>query len=368
MSRTEPTLCLIGEVAQRTGLSVSAIRYYSDEGLVRPTDVTAGGHRLYDVDAIARLEFIRTLRDLEAGLEQVRRLLTGATSLRELLAEHLEVVEKRATDLQTKRAVLRALVREESTTERADLLRRLVTMSDADRRRLIDDFWNDVAAGLPVEVRERIRGTRPKLPADPTPEQLDAWVTLAELLGEERFRSATRAYLHDTYATGPGAEISAPRVQEFIDSAGADLSPILIAAHRSGLAPEDPHVVGLAARLVEESADAVGVAADDGLRRRMAAGYRTLDSLLLEALQDADYTATQGRYLELVAIINDEPHHDSALSDAARRDPADGSGLDLRAFGQWLAAALLATSSTGRGTAGEPGGEHGGASAFSSPA
>src|SRR5690606_3699019 len=97
MNITEDTLYSIGEVARRTGLSVSAIRYYSDEGLVHPTGATDGGHRLYDVEEIARLELVRTLRDLETGLDQVRRVLAGTTSLRDVLAEHLDVIEKRTT-------------------------------------------------------------------------------------------------------------------------------------------------------------------------------------------------------------------------------------------------------------------------------
>jgi DNA-binding transcriptional MerR regulator len=65
----------IGDVARRTGLSVSAIRYYSDAGVIAPTRVTEAGYRLYDIRAIARLELIRTLRDLDAGLDDIRRLL-----------------------------------------------------------------------------------------------------------------------------------------------------------------------------------------------------------------------------------------------------------------------------------------------------
>jgi len=54
----------IGDVARRTGLNVSAIRFYADEGIVPPSGLTEGGFRLYDVTAIARLELVRTLRDL----------------------------------------------------------------------------------------------------------------------------------------------------------------------------------------------------------------------------------------------------------------------------------------------------------------
>ncbi|WP_309068399.1 MerR family transcriptional regulator [Microbacterium sp.] len=342
MNISKDDLYSIGEVAHRTGLSVSAIRYYADEDLVPPTDASDSGHRLYDVDAIARLEFVRTLRDLETGLDQVRRVLAGTTSLRDVLAEHLEVIESRTTELLAKRAVLRALVRQEGTAERANLLRKLVTMSDAERQRLVDDFLDDVSAGLPEEAINRIREVQPVLPPDPAPEQLDAWVSLAELLRDDQFREGIRSYLHATYAQFPGSEISTPQVQEFIHSAGADLMPKLMAAHQAGFATDDAQVISLAAQLVEHLARTFGVAADDDLRGRLAGRYRDLDRLTLEALQDADYIATEGRYLELVSIINDQAHPDAALLDNARRERRDGDGPSFGDFGRWLSTAILA--------------------------
>lgn len=343
MNNSEDTLYSIGDVAHRTGLSVSAIRYYADEGLVSPTDATDGGHRLYDVDAIARLEFVRTLRDLETGLDQVRRVLAGTTSLGDVLAEHLDVIEKRATDMQAKRAVLRALVRQEGTVERANLLRKLVTMSDVERQRLVDDFLDDVTAGLPETAIDRIREVRPMLPLDPAPEQLDAWVGLAELLRDDRFREATRSYLHATYAEFPGSEMSAPPVQEFIGSAGAVLTRRLMAAQQAGFAADDAQVVGLAAQLVEQLAQVFGVAADDDLRQRLAARYRDVDTLTIAAFEDAEYNATEGRYLELVSIINDQPHPDAALLASARGEQGDADGAAFRELGSWLGEAILAS-------------------------
>jgi len=52
---------------------VSAIRFHADEGVVPPTGLTEGGFRRCDVRAIARLELVRTLRDLGAGLDDIRR-------------------------------------------------------------------------------------------------------------------------------------------------------------------------------------------------------------------------------------------------------------------------------------------------------
>ena len=84
----------IGDVARRTGLSVSAIRFYADQGVVAPTGLTEGGFRQYDVHAIARLELVRTLRELGAGLDEIRRVLGTETTLHELAAAHLRLVEE----------------------------------------------------------------------------------------------------------------------------------------------------------------------------------------------------------------------------------------------------------------------------------
>lgn len=344
MNDTDNTLHLIGDVARRTGLSVSAIRYYSDEGLVHPTDETDGGHRLYDLDAIARFEFIRTLRDLDTGLDQIRRVLTGVVSLREVLAEHLHVVEDRASELQAKRAVLRALVRKESTTERANLLQRLVTLSDAERQRLIDDFLESVSADLPDYAVEKIRAAHPRLAEDPSAEQLDAWISLSELLQDEQYREQTRVYLRETYANEIGEKMSGAPVQEFISSAGEDLMPKLGAAREAGLAPDDPHVILLADQLVQQSATAAGVIADDDLRKRLASVYSKVDTLTSQALQHEGYRATEGRYLELVAVINNQPLPDAQLTRAAGQADAE-SGLDLGTFGRWLSEAIVGTIS-----------------------
>lgn len=332
MNETPEELHLIGDVARRTGLSVSTIRYYSDEGLVRPTDETDGGHRLYDAEAIARLEFIHTLRDLETGLDQVRRVLTGTVALRDLLAEHLEVVETRTRDLQAKRAVLRALVRNESTQERAQLLRRLVTMSDAERRRLVDDFLAEVSRDMPADVADRLREAHPQLPADPSPEQLDAWIDLSELLQDDDYRRVTREYLRETYASEIGRKMAQPGIRSFITTAGEELMPQLTAAHGAGLTPDDPHATRLAEQFVQQAAAAGGVSVDDGLRDRLATRYREIDELLTRALEHEGYRASEGRYLDLVAIINGTP----APAASAR------GGLDLGGFGACFSQAILA--------------------------
>jgi DNA-binding transcriptional MerR regulator len=48
----------IGEMAERSGFSASALRYYEGIGLVEPSTRTGAGCRLYDDHTLARLAFI----------------------------------------------------------------------------------------------------------------------------------------------------------------------------------------------------------------------------------------------------------------------------------------------------------------------
>ncbi len=61
----------IGQVAARTGLSVSAIRFYETEGLVSPTR-NAGGQRRFPRSDIRRLSFVLIAQQLGFSIEQIR--------------------------------------------------------------------------------------------------------------------------------------------------------------------------------------------------------------------------------------------------------------------------------------------------------
>ncbi len=65
----------IGEVAERTGLSLRTIRYYEELGLVAPSGRTAGGFRLYDDSDVARLLLIRRMKPLGFSLDEMRDVL-----------------------------------------------------------------------------------------------------------------------------------------------------------------------------------------------------------------------------------------------------------------------------------------------------
>ena len=70
----------IGEVAQRSGLTVKTIRFYCDEGVIQPISRSAGGYRLFGEEVFAELALIRTLKAMEIPLEDVTRILESRRS------------------------------------------------------------------------------------------------------------------------------------------------------------------------------------------------------------------------------------------------------------------------------------------------
>lgn len=61
----------IGQVAARTGIAISAIRFYEESGLVHPTR-NAGGHRQFTRASIRRLSFVLIAQRLGYKLEEIR--------------------------------------------------------------------------------------------------------------------------------------------------------------------------------------------------------------------------------------------------------------------------------------------------------
>ncbi|MEC7288747.1 MAG: redox-sensitive transcriptional activator SoxR [Pseudomonadota bacterium] len=66
----------IGDLAGRTGLSVSAIRFYERKGLITP-DRNAGNQRRYEGSDIRRLSFILIAQQIGLTIEQIREVMAG---------------------------------------------------------------------------------------------------------------------------------------------------------------------------------------------------------------------------------------------------------------------------------------------------
>src|SRR5689334_17498826 len=71
------SMLTIGELANRTGLRTSALRYYEDQGLLEPAERTAAGYRLYDESAEQTVRFIQRAQRLGFSLTDIGLLLQG---------------------------------------------------------------------------------------------------------------------------------------------------------------------------------------------------------------------------------------------------------------------------------------------------
>src|SRR5690606_36487536 len=169
-------LFTIGELARRTGLSVRTIRFWSDEGVVPATARSATGYRMYDVEAVARVDLVRTLRELGLDLDQVREVLQRQTTLADVAAAHARALDAEIRVLKVRRAVLLSVARRRSSTEEMKIMHKMAKLSAAERQRLIDEFVDEVFAGCRPDhpgasIAQGMRMLPAELPNDPTPEQ-----------------------------------------------------------------------------------------------------------------------------------------------------------------------------------------------------
>ena len=67
----------VGELARRTGLTVRTLHHYDAVGLLKPSGHSESGYRLYTAADLARLQQVRSLRQLGFSLEEIRECLDG---------------------------------------------------------------------------------------------------------------------------------------------------------------------------------------------------------------------------------------------------------------------------------------------------
>ncbi len=105
----------IGKLAAASGFGVETLRFYEREGLLPEPPRTASGYRVYPVDSVPRMRFVRRAKELGFSLQEIRELLRlqdgggRRREVRELTAAHLAEVERRIADLQRVRDVLAGL-------------------------------------------------------------------------------------------------------------------------------------------------------------------------------------------------------------------------------------------------------------------
>ena len=188
----QPTYWRVGELAKRTGLSVRALHWYDEIGLLSPSHRTEAGYRLYTAQDIARLEQIRSLRQLGFSLEEIRDCLhRPGFQAQGLLALHIARLQ-----------------------ESIELQRALCTQLEGLQRFLAAD------GEAPVEALLKALEMMSRMEEYYTPEQMAEIKKRGEQLGEDHIRQVEAEWpqliARVRAEMDAGADPADPRVQALV--------------------------------------------------------------------------------------------------------------------------------------------------------
>jgi DNA-binding transcriptional MerR regulator len=91
----------VTEIAQLAHISVRTLHHYDAIGLLKPTEITEAGYRLYDDAALERLYLILLFRELEFPLKDIQAILDAPDFDRNrILEQQVEMLKAKAAHLQ----------------------------------------------------------------------------------------------------------------------------------------------------------------------------------------------------------------------------------------------------------------------------
>lgn len=91
----------VNEVSILTGVSVRTLHYYDEIGLLRATDATEAGYRLYGDEALERLQQILLFRELKFSLKEIKEILDSpGFDRKKALRQQIEMLTLKRDHLQ----------------------------------------------------------------------------------------------------------------------------------------------------------------------------------------------------------------------------------------------------------------------------
>ncbi len=102
----------IGQLSKQTGVKVTTIRYYEQQGLIAPPHRSDGNQRRYEPDTLKQLRFIKHARDLGISPDAIAQLIDLSTDTDKPCSAADEIARQHLKTIQDKIACLQRLEKE----------------------------------------------------------------------------------------------------------------------------------------------------------------------------------------------------------------------------------------------------------------
>lgn len=155
----------VKEVQELIGVSIRTLRYYDEIGLLKPTEVTEAGYRLYDENSLKNLRRIMLFRELEVPLMEIKEIMKKSEK------DNRKFLETQKEKLEMRRNYLNGMIEWVSDMLKGEdkmsfeafndedvqkvIQHSLEVMSEEDKRAVID-YYGDIA-GFQEAVTESFR-------------------------------------------------------------------------------------------------------------------------------------------------------------------------------------------------------------------
>jgi len=121
----------VGELSRLTGVTVRALHHYDEIGLVRPSQRSAAGYRIYNDADVLRLQQVLVFRELGVPLEEIGTAIDRASDRAALLRKHRHELAEKRTRIDAMLAAVDAAL---------GALEKGQTMQPVDVKKLFDGF------------------------------------------------------------------------------------------------------------------------------------------------------------------------------------------------------------------------------------
>jgi MerR family transcriptional regulator, thiopeptide resistance regulator len=121
----------VGELSRLTGVTVRALHHYDEIGLVRPSQRSAAGYRIYNDGDVLRLQQVLVFRELGVPLDEIGTAIDGASDRAQLLRKHRQELAEKRTRIDAMLAAVDAAL---------GALEKGQTMQPVDVKKMFDGF------------------------------------------------------------------------------------------------------------------------------------------------------------------------------------------------------------------------------------